>query len=138
VIITLSTDKLRRSRAVWWTVVVALWFTAIPLLTHAMALDAYLGKGGIEICTFQGPQTVAPDDAHATDSPNGQESTSTHQHCPFCLHPADRFVPPPLPKPYLFLDQGGNQVPVAWQAFFYLDKTPLWAPSRGPPAVIQL
>jgi hypothetical protein len=134
---TLFTEKLSR-RAVWWTVLVAVWFAALPLLTHSRVLTLDPVTGGIEICTSQGPQTVAPDNAHATDSPTGQESDSTHKHCPFCLHPADRYAPPPHPKPYLFLVQGGPQVPVAWQAFFYFDRTALWAPPRGPPAAILL
>ena len=132
---TLFTEKLRRPRAVWWTVLVALWFAAISLLNHLHILDADLGIVGIEICTNHGPETVAPDEVHATDSLSGQETASTHKHCPFCLHPSDRYVPLLNPNPPLFLVQGGCQAPVAWQAYFYFDKTPLWAPPRGPPAV---
>jgi hypothetical protein len=123
---------------VWWGVLVSLWFAAVPLLTHSQALAINPATGGIEICTSHGSQFIAPDGALATESPNGQDSGSSHQHCPFCLHPADRYAPPPHSDPYLFVVQGGQQVPVAWQAFFYLDKTPLWAPSRGPPVAFEI
>ena len=132
-----TTEKLTRPRAVWWIVLVALWFSAMPLLSHSLAMAGGPGDGRLEICTTQGPQTVAPDNAHATDSPNGQESGSVQKHCPFCLHPADRYAPPPHPNPYLFTVQSGYQVPVAWQAFFYPDKHLLWARPRGPPSALS-
>ena len=135
----LLTEKLRRPWAVWWTVLVAVLFALAPTLTHALA---YAGVGGgaerIEICTAQGPQTVAPDQAHAVDSPGGQDSTSTQHHCPFCLHQADRHAPPPHQLPYLLTVQGGQQEMPDWQAFFYFDKTSLWAPPRGPPTAIAM
>jgi len=34
--------------------------------------------------------------------------------------------------------QGGQQEMPDWQAFFYFDKSSLWAPPRGPPAVIAI
>ena len=134
----LLTDKLRRPWAVWWTVLVALLFVLAPTLTHAFAFAGVGGAARIEICTAQGPQTVAPDIAHAVDSPNGQDSTPMQTHCPFCLHQADRYAPPPHLLPYLLTVQGGQQEIPAWQAFFYFDKSSLWAPPRGPPAAIAM
>jgi anti-sigma factor RsiW len=136
---TLHTEKLRRPSAVWWTLLVAVLFALAPTLTHALDHLGGAGAAGvqrIEICTSQGPQTVAPDTAHAVDSPIGQDSTSTPPHCAFCLHQADRIAPPPQLLPYLLTLQGGQQEIADWQAFFYFDKTPLWAPPRGPPLAI--
>ena len=131
--ITLRTEQLRRPWAVWWSVLVAVLFALAPTLTHALAFVSVDGAERIEICTTQGPKTVAPDRAHAVDSPTGQDSTPTQNHCPFCLHQADRYAPPPHLLPYLPTVQGGQQEMPDWQAFFYFDKTPLWAPPRGPP-----
>jgi hypothetical protein len=136
---TLHTEKLRRPSAVWWTLLVAVLFALAPTLTHALE---HVGRGGgsdlqrIEICTSQGLQTVAPDTAHAVESPTGPDSTPTPPHCPFCLHQADRMAPPPHPLRSVLTVQGAAQAIAAWQAFFYCDNTPLWAPPRGPPMEI--
>jgi hypothetical protein len=126
------TEKLRRPLAVWWTVLVAVLFTLAPTLTHALA--SVSGGHRLEICTTQGPRTVAVDSAHSADSSAGQESAASITHCPFCLHQADRLAPPPSPLPYLFTAHSGQQEIADWQVFLYADNTPLWAPPRGPPA----
>ena len=131
--ITLRTEQLRRPWAVWWSVLVAVLFALAPTLTHALAFVSVDGAERIEICTSQGPITVAPDNVHAEDSPGGQESTHTQKHCPFCLHQSDRSAPLPSQLTYLQGVQGVQQKIADWQAFFYLDKAPLWAPPRGPP-----
>ena len=134
---TLSTEQLRRPLAVWWVVLVAVLFALTPTLTHALAHvlpDAGVaGAQRIDICTTQGPQSLAPDSAPTDGAPT---HTSTQTHCPFCLHQADRCAPPPPVLPYLLMDQGGPREMRDWQAFFYFDKTSLWAPPRGPPSAI--
>jgi hypothetical protein len=135
---TLRTEKLRPPWAVWLTVLVAVLFALAPTLTHALDFSRSDGAKRIEICTSQGPQTIAPDKAHAVDFPTGQDSTSTHPHCPFCLHQADRCAPPPHLLPYLLKVQGGQQEMPDWQDFFYVDKTSLWAPPRGPPIAFEM
>ena len=119
----LRLDTLRRPWAVWWTLCVALFFTAAPSLTHAAAFARNNAFPSLEICTSQGAKTGAPDSAAA------------HAHCPFCLHSADRVAPPPHPMPYLFLVQGGQQEGPAWQAFFFFSHLYLRAAPRGPPAI---
>jgi hypothetical protein len=129
----LVTENLRRPLAVWWTVLVAVFFAMAPTLTHA--LSAVAGDAiGLEICTAQGARALAPDTIHALDSSTGQEPAHALSHCPFCLHSADRFAPPPSPLPYLVTVQGGQQEIAPWPVFLYTDNTPLWAPPRGPPA----
>ena len=131
----LATERLRRPLAVWWTVLVAVLFSILPTLTHALTL--LRGDGlGIEICTVQGTKTVTLDAAHAVDSSSGQESTASMQHCPFCLQLADRLAPPPTPQSYRFRTQVGQPEIADWQVFLYIDNTPLWAPPRGPPVEI--
>jgi hypothetical protein len=139
---TLTTEMLRRPLAIWVTVLVAVLFALAPTLTHALAFAGVAGAQRMDICTTQGPQTVAPDTAQATDSSAGQDAAPTHlssqPHCPFCLHHADRCVPVPPLLPYLLMDQGGPQEIADGQAFFYFDKTSLWAPPRGPPPSIGM
>lgn len=114
------TAKLRRPLAVWWTVLVAVLFSIAPTLSHALSF-VHGDNPGIEICSGQGTRNVTPD------------AVPSVQHCPFCLHQADRLAPPPGPQTYLFRDQGGQQEIAVWQVFLYIDNTPLWAPPRGPP-----
>ena len=132
--ITLRTEQLCRPWAVWWTVLVAVLFALAPTLTHALAFASVSGAERIEICTTQGPKTIVPDKAHAVDSPNGQGSTPTQNHCPFCLHQADRHAPPPSQLPYHLLAQGGQLEIADRQVYLYPDTPSLWAPPRGPPA----
>jgi hypothetical protein len=131
----LTTDKLRRPLAAWWTVLVAVLITIAPTLTHAIAL-VHGDSSRIEICTAQGTIAVALDTTHAVDPSTGQEPTASIQHCPFCLHQADRIAPPPHPLPCNLMVQVGQQESAHGQAFLYADITPLWAPPRGPPLEI--
>jgi hypothetical protein len=131
----LATEKLRRPLAVWWTVLVAVLFAIAPTLTHAISF-VHGDNVPIEICTAQGSKTVEPDAAHSVNSSTGQESAASIQHCPFCLHQADRIAPPPNTQPYLLGTQGGQQEIATWQVFLYADNTPLWSPPRGPPSEI--
>ncbi len=128
----LHPDHLRRPWAVWCAVLLAVLFAMAPTLTHALA-DTGTGSS-LEICTAQGTRTLAPDNPYSADSSTGQESEAPFQHCPFCLHQADRLAPPLSPLPYLFAAQSGPQVIPAWQVFFFSDSSSLWAPARGPPA----
>jgi hypothetical protein len=131
----LATEKLRRPLAVWWAVLVAVLFAVAPTLTHALAF-AHGDSLPIEICTAQGARTVAPDTAHARDSASEQDSSVAMQHCPFCLHQADRIAPLLLALPHLLSPQGAQQVLTDWQLLGYADNTPLWSPPRGPPTDI--
>ena len=130
-----TTEKLRRPLAVWWTVLVAVLFAIAPTLTHALSF-LHGDNVPIEICTAQGSKTVAPDTAHSVDASTGQDSAVSIQHCPFCLHQADRLAPPPSPLPYHLRTQGGQQEIANSLVFLYVDTTPLWAPPRGPPTDI--
>jgi hypothetical protein len=127
----LATEKLRSPLAVWWTVLVAVLFTLSPTLSHALSF-VHGDSLSIEICTTQGTKNLSPDSAHVVDSSAGQDSTASFQHCPFCLHQADRIAPPPSLRPHPLGTQDGQQEIVVWQAFLYVDNTPLWAPPRGP------
>lgn len=130
----LLSEQLRHPRAVWWTVLVAVLFALGPTLNHALAWGGVAGAQRLDICTTQGPQALAPDRAHAGDSPAGQAPTTQPSHCPFCLHQADRCAPPPHLWPQLLQVTDTPQAMPHWQAFVCLDTPALWAPPRGPPA----
>ena len=125
---------LLRPWAVWFALCIATVMALAPTLSHA--LDWSQGGGGryMEICTATGTHLVPVDSVTASaDSPAGQESVLSFAHCPFCLHTADRVVLPPHPVAYLFLDMGGQQETVVWQAFFFATQVALTPPPRGPP-----
>jgi len=117
---------LYRPWAVWLAVLLALFAALAPAVSHALALER--GTQGIEICTGTGTQIIP------ADSPTGPEPVLHVDHCPFCLHSADRFAPPPTPVAYLFLGLGGQQEVAVWQAFFYVSHFYPRAAPRGPPS----
>ncbi len=129
----LSSENLRRPWAVWWTLLVAVLFAFTPTLTHALAFFGASSFDRNEICSALGKQSIALKNTQSVDSHAGQDSTSTHNHCPFCLHTSDRPVPPPHHLAYLFIGSDGQQEMAVWQAFFYADNTRFWAAPRGPP-----
>jgi hypothetical protein len=116
---------LHRLWAAWLAVLLALFAALAPTVSHALAFDA--ATRGIEICTSTGAKTIS------ADSPNGPQSAVSLEHCPFCLHSADRVAPAPAPVAYLFLAHGGQQEATAWQAFFYSPNLYSKAAPRGPP-----
>jgi hypothetical protein len=120
-----------RPWVVWWAVLLAVLFATAPTLSHALAFAS--GDSRFAICTAQGPWTVAADSTDSGDSPSGQESAATLQHCPFCLHPTDRIAPPPSLLPYLMMVAGGQQEVPVWQAFFFRHIHARWLEPRGPP-----
>ena len=128
----LHPEHLRRPWAVWWAVLLAVWFATAPTLSHGLAFAS--GDSGFEICTVQGAKRIAPAGPASGDSSNGQESTASPAHCPFCLHTADRLAPPPAHFAYLLMATGPQQEMAVWQAFFYADHPRFWNPPRGPPA----
>lgn len=125
-------EQLRGPRAVWWALLVAVLFALYPTLGHVLAFAGVDGAQRMEICTSQGPQTLAPERARAADAPVG-EPAAAQPHCAFCLHQADRFAPVPQDVPALLLTQLGRQPVPLGPSFFYLGTTALWAPPRGPP-----
>jgi len=118
---------LHRLWAAWLAVLLALFGALAPTVSHALALRGV--AQGIEICTSSGTQILP------ADSPTGPESVLSLDHCPLCLHPADRVAPPPHLMPYLFLVQGGQQEDMVSQAFFYslhfYSRAPRGPPERG-------
>jgi hypothetical protein len=120
---------------VWLAVFVAVFAALAPTVSHAIALAQGNTGGGIEICTSEGMRFVAAEPAPSSaDSETGSKSALSLSHCPFCLHTTDRVAPPPHPVAYLFLDMGGEQEAMVWQAFFFFTHFALSPPSRGPPA----
>jgi hypothetical protein len=128
-------EILHRPWALWMALCVAVFMALTPTLSHALVWSQGDDGHYMEICTAAGPRLVSADSTpSSTDSPPGQESAMSLTHCPFCLHTADRVAPPPHPVTYLFLDMGGQQEAMVWQAFFFATHFALSPPSRGPPA----
>jgi hypothetical protein len=128
----LHPEHLRRPWAVWWALLLAVLFATAPTLSHALAFAS--SDSSYAICTAQGPRAVAADSSDSGDSPSGQESAPTLQHCPFCLHPTGRIAPPPSLLPYLLKAAGGQQEVPVWQAFFFRRIHARWLEPRGPPS----
>jgi hypothetical protein len=128
---TLHRTPLRRPWAVWLAVLIAVFSALAPTVSHALVL----ARGGavpmVKICTSRGAQWVIANTP--VDSPDGQESLKSLDHCPFCLHTTDRVAPPPNLLPYPFSVLGGQQEEPIWQAFFFVNTTAFSPPSRGPP-----
>ena len=126
---------IHRPWAVWFALCVALLMALAPTLSHALAWSEGDGGHYMEICTATGSRLVPVDsNPSSADSQPGQESVPSLSHCPFCLHTTDRVAPPPHPVAYLFLDMGGEQGTMVWQAFFLLTHFAFVPPPRGPPA----
>lgn len=136
---TVHTSRLCRPAVVWWAVLLALMWVLLPTLNSALAQFGVAGAARMEICSTQGPQAAAAaDTARSGDVPTGQDGKHPQEHCPFCLHPADRFALTPEPLPVLFLGQhAAAPVPYA-PALGWRNKTSLWAPPRGPPVAIGM
>lgn len=123
-----------RHWSVWLALLVAVFAAIAPTVSHALVHARGAATPGFEICTSKGPQWIAADPAPvSTDSPTRPESVLALDHCPFCLHQADRVVPPPTPVAYLFSGLGGQQEVTASQALFYPGNTYSRATPRGPP-----
>lgn len=123
-----------RPWAVWFALCIALVMALAPTVSHALAWLQGGATDYVEVCTTGGTTllavTATPDSA---DSPNGQESAPTLNHCPFCLHATDRVALLTLPLPCPFLVQDGQRETLVWQAFFYPTSHAVSPPPRGPP-----
>lgn len=115
-----------RRWAVWLAVLVLVFGTLAPPVSHALAQrDSGVGT---QVCSSS-PTHFLP-----ADSPAGSQSVVPLAHCPFCLLHTDSEAPPPHVLPYLFSVQDGHQGPTVWQAFFFIIPVVLAPAPRGPPA----
>jgi hypothetical protein len=133
-----------------WLGVLLLVFGALaPTLSHALVWSQGGTSPWIEVCTSAGMRWVLlapPQDAGSrisvatvdprmsTDSPDGQESAPTLDHCPFCLLFTDRVAPASHALVHLFAVIGEPEAPTLRQAFFFLINFAPTPPPRGPPA----
>jgi hypothetical protein len=130
------TKSLSSPFAVWWVVLVAVFFAIAPGLLHSHQFSDTHAGDTFEICSTQKLASATPDlDAIATDSATRQESASLLQHCPFCLHSEARLAPPPSLLTYDLLATAGPQAVTDWRAPFFKKLHALWLESRGPPTL---
>jgi hypothetical protein len=124
---------LNRRWAVWLAAFIAVIGAMAPTVPHALAFRN--SPAGFEICTSEGMRTVVPSSrSSSAESPAGQDTVLSLSHCPFCLLSAERAAPPPHILPYRVLVQCGQQNVTVWQAFFFVTRTTIAPPPRGPPA----
>lgn len=138
--------KLLRARRLtaWIALAVMLMGALAPTVSHALALARSGMPGAVEVCTSSGMRWVVLEAVNPaaspaarskpipTDSPDGQESALSLNHCPFCLPIADRLGPPPAASLHFFNAETGLAQPDA-QALFFETFTPSSALPRGPP-----
>lgn len=138
----------RRSFPVWLAVFIAVFGALAPTLSHALVWSQGGTSAWTEVCTSTGTrwvllapmQNAAPQTAVtsatpiSTDSPDGQESAVSLDHCPFCLLSTDRVAPPPHAWVHLFAVSGGFKVSTVRQVFLFIPLFALTPPSRGPPS----
>jgi len=132
----------RNRRWLRWLALAATLLGALaPTVSHALAAQRG-GGGAIEVCTSQGPRWISatlagpaaaptPSGAASTD---GQESVLPFEHCPFCLHVAERLGPPPAASWHFFNAESGLARPDVQAPFFQSISVSAALP-RGPPGL---
>jgi len=124
-----------RPWALWLAVLIAVFGALAPTLSHALVLARGTVLPLQEVCTSAGPGWVA---LHIpTQAPDGQESTPSLEHCPFCLLSSDRAAPAPDALLHLFAVSGAFDLPALRQAVFPVIPFALTPPPRGPPPLIR-
>lgn len=146
---------LRRAFVVWLVGLVAVFGALVPTLSHALVFARGGSSAWTEVCTSTGTrwelldltQNAAPRLSDAAfsaaagatlvlaDSPDGQESAASLDHCPFCLLSADHAAPEPSALLPLFVAIGEYQAPTVRQVLFAVTHDAFTPPPRGPPAV---
>ncbi|MEN9437579.1 MAG: hypothetical protein RIR09_2234 [Pseudomonadota bacterium] len=116
---------------------VAVLVALAPTLSHALAQAGWMGgaQQGSFICSTNGPRWVAaqPGASSEQTSPTGGDVAHVFNHCPFCLHNADRIAPPPGLVAHPNLTSGGFMGCTVWQAFLFEFTRYTAATPRGPP-----
>lgn len=123
---------LRRPWALWLALLICVFSALASTLSHALVWARTGASPMGAVCTGSRPQEAAG--PHVTDSPDGQESAASLNHCPFCLPGTDRDAPPPHALAHLFIVSGEHEGPTIGQAFFFFIALALTPPPRGPPA----
>ena len=133
--LNLHATRLHRPWAMWLAVLIALFGALAPTVSHALVWSHGAPSAWNEICTST--SVAAPvATAHSENSPDGQESTLSLAHCPFCLLFTDRGAPAPHALVHLFAVSGDIKVPTVRQAFFFRTPFALAPPPRGPPTFV--
>ena len=131
---TSTFNSLRRTLVVWLAVWTAVFGALGPTVSHAVAGSQEGGAPWTEVCTDAGMRWVDPTTGQtSTDSPDGQESSPSLVHCPFCLLFTDRVAPAPHALVHLFAMSGEQEAPTIRQVFLFLTYFAPTPPPRGPP-----
>ena len=122
---------LHRPWAVWLAVLIAVFGALAPTVSHALVLARGASSPMVEVCTTTGTQWVLA--SSPVDSPDGQQSLKSLDHCPFCLQTADRTAPPPHLSPIRFAARDTQREVAGELGFFIFEHFALTPPLRGPP-----
>lgn len=127
----LNLSTLRRPLAVWLALLLAVVGALLPTLSLATMGGRGVSPAMIEVCSSSGSHWRALD--ASPDSQNGPASTALSEHCAFCLHQADRVLPPPRVFFQGFGTVGEPVAPAIGQAFLCITLPVRVPPPRGPP-----
>jgi hypothetical protein len=122
---------LHRPWAVWLAVLIAVFGALAPTVSPALVLARGGASSMVEICTTTGTQWVIANTP--VDSPDGPQSLKSLDHCPFCLHTADRTALPPYLSPIRFAARSTQREVAGEHGFFIFEHFALTPPLRGPP-----
>lgn len=123
--------RLRQPLAVWLALLIALFGALAPTLSLATSGTRDSAQTMVEVCSSTGSHWVATD--ASPDFPDGPGSSALSKHCSFCLHQADRVLPPPQALLQGFGTEGEHVAPTIGQAFLFITLPARVPPPRGPP-----
>jgi hypothetical protein len=125
--------RLRHPLMLWLALLIAVFGALAPVLSLATSSSRTSAQAMVEICSSSGSHWVVAD--ASPDSPDGQGTATLSQHCPLCLHAADRVVPAPRAVYQGFGIVGEPVAPTIGQAFLFITLPAVVPPPRGPPAL---
>lgn len=127
------------SRRLWvgrLALLLALFGALAPTVSHALNWARGEAPSLIEVCTNDGPRWMALGQPVELQSevPNKPDAATVFEHCPFCLHHADRVLPPSRTLSQGFGSVGEPVTPTIGQSFLFITLPARVPPPRGPPA----
>jgi len=124
---TLHRTLVHRPWAVWLAVLIAVFAALAPAVSQAFALAQGATPMAMDICTSgDTPPLLA-------DSPAGPSIVKSLEHCPVCLHSADRVAVLPVVALPPLLVPDASPPPRVQQVFFFSTYLAHAPPPRGPP-----
>lgn len=124
---TLHRTLVHRPWAVWLAVLIAVFAALAPAVSQAFAPAQGATPMAMDICTSGDTVPVL------TDSPAVPSTAKSLEHCPLCLHSADRVAVLPVVALPPLLAPDASPPPRVQQVFFFSTYLAHAPPPRGPP-----